>query len=115
MRNVEESDGDMTYFIDCYSSMLVRAVEKMEEHLRLHVFADKKLSQLEKSGKLNERQLKGAKWLLQSGQTQITVEAWKKKFKTATETARRDLLILSDQELLTRSIEGKKAVFYIKK
>lgn len=115
MRNVEESGGDMTYFIDCYSSMLGRAVEKMEEYLRLHVFADQKLAHLEKTGKLNERQMKGAKWLLQSGQTQITVEGWKKKFKTATETARRDLFVLCDQKLLTRSMEGKKAVFYINK
>ena len=34
MRNVEDSDGDMTYFIDAYSSMLARTVEQMEHHLK---------------------------------------------------------------------------------
>ena len=113
MRCVEEADGDMTYFIDFYSSMLTRSVEKMEKHLLLHVVADQKIEKLEKSGTLNERQLKGAKWLLKSGQEQVTVEAWKKKFKTAAETARRDLLTLCDCGLLSRSMEGKKAVFRI--
>ena len=111
--NVEKSEGDMTYFIDAYTDMLARTVQKMEDHLRCHVFAGQKIRELENTGALNERQLKGAKWLLESGLLQITVEAWKKKYKVATETARQDLLLFSEIGLLSRSMEGKKAVFRI--
>ena len=113
MKNVEISDGDMTYFIDFYSDMLARTVQKMEDHLIHHVYAGQKIRKLESSGKLNERQLKGAKWLLESQQSQITVEAWRKKHKVSVETARQDLLMLCDQGLLVRRMQGKKAVFKI--
>lgn len=113
MRKVEESDGDMTYFVDFYSAMLQRSVIKMEEHLIHHVFAGRMLENLEKEGRLNERQLKGARWLLEGKHESVTVEAWKKKFKTATETARQDLFQLCDAGLLERTLEGRKAVFVI--
>ena len=41
----------------------------------------------------------------------ITVEEWKKKYTTAVETARQDLLVLCEQGLMVRSMEGRKAVF----
>ena len=113
MRNVEDSDGDMTYFIDAYSGMLARTVEKMEHHLKYHVLAGQKLKELEQNGTLNERQLKGAKWLLESSGSSVAVETWRKKYKVATETARRDLLALCDAGLLVRELDGRKAVFRI--
>ena len=113
MRNVENSDGDMTYFIDAYSNMLARTVEKMEHHLKYHVLAGQKLKALEQCNMLNERQLKGAKWLLESGGSSITVEAWRRKYKVVTETARKDLLALCDAGLLIRKMDGRKAVFQV--
>lgn len=113
MRNVEDSDGDMTYFIDAYSSMLARTVEKMEHHLKYHVIAGQKLKELEQNSTLNERQLKGAKWLLESSGSNVTVEIWRKKYKVVTETARRDLLALCDAGLLVRELDGRKAVFRV--
>ena len=47
MVNVEEDDGDVTYFIDFYSSMLSRSVIKMEDHLTHHVLADQRLKELQ--------------------------------------------------------------------
>lgn len=113
MRNVEDSDGDMTYFIDAYSGMLARTVEKMEHHLKYHVLARQKLKALEQNGTLNERQLKGAKWLLEGSNSSVTVEAWRRKYKVVTETARRDLLALCDAGLLSRELDGRKAVFCV--
>lgn len=113
MRNVEDSDGDMTYFIDVYSGMLARTVEKMEHHLKYHVLANQKLKELEQNGTLNERQLKGAKWLLESSGSNVTVEIWRKKYQVVTETARRDLLALCDAGLLVRELDGRKAVFRV--
>ena len=113
MRNVENSDGDMTYFIDAYSGMLARTVEQMENHLKYHVIAGQKLKELEQNSTLNERQLKGAKWLLESSGSNVTVEIWRKKYKVVTETARRDLLALCDAGLLVRELDGRKAVFRV--
>ena len=113
MQNVEESDSDMTYFIDCYSGMLSRTVAKMEQHLTHHVLAERRVKALSEQGELNDRQVKGVKWLLESVNESVTVEAWKKKYKTATETARRDLLLLCEQGVLERRAEGRKAVFRV--
>lgn len=113
IQNVEESDSDMTYFIDCYSDMLSRTVTEMEDHFVHHVLAQQRMKQLAASGALNDRQLKGAKWLLESANENVTVEAWKKKYKVVTETARRDLLTLCESGVLKRKIEGRKAVFSV--
>ena len=114
MVNVEDPENggnDMTYFIDYYTSMLVRVVRKAEDHLRSHVIADRIRLSMEKARIYNERQIAGMEWLLQNAYDHVTVEQWKKKFGTATETARKDLLQLANNGLLERSIEGKKAVF----
>lgn len=113
MLNVEESDSDMTYFIDCYSDMLSRAVAEMEKHLTSHVLAEQRVKALAEQDTLNERRLKGAKWLLEGEKSSVTVEAWKKKYKTSTETARRDLLSLCEHGILERQTDGRKAVFRV--
>lgn len=87
----------------------------MKEHLLGHVLIEKRMKILEAIGRLNDRQIKGARWLLEGRPEQITVDAWKKKFKTATETARQDLLLLCEEGLLERKLEGRKAVFTIRR
>ena len=113
MVNVEEDEGDMTYFIDFYSNMLSRSVIKMEDHLTHHVLAGEKVKRLQSNGQLNERQLAGAKWLLEGVGDSITVDKWKKRYKVVQETARRDLMKLCDAGVLDRTMEGRKAVFRI--
>ena len=115
MRQVETSGNDMTYFIDYYSSMLSRSVERMKEHLLGHVLTEKRMHALQAAGRLNERQQKGTRWLLEGKTAQVTVDAWKKKFRTATETARQDLLLLCEEGLLERKMEGRKAIFIIQR
>ena len=74
-----------------------------------------RIKTLEATGRLNDRQIRGARWLLEGKPEQITVDAWKKKFRTATETARQDLLLLCEEGLLERMLEGRKAVFTIRR
>lgn len=94
MRQVEISSNDMTYFIDYYSTMLSQNAERMKEHLLGRVLTEKRMHALQAAGYLNERQLKGARWLLEGKTAQVTMDAWKKKFRTATETARQELRLL---------------------
>lgn len=113
MRDVEQGGGDMTYFIDFYSSMLSRSVRKMEEQFVRHILTEKKLKALEAAGKMNERQMKGARRLLEGEPERVTTQTWKKKYRITTETARRDLLLLCEEGVLERTLEGRKAVFRI--
>ena len=87
----------------------------MKEHLLDHILTEKCMHALQATGHLNKRQLKGARRLLEGKTAQVTVDAWKKKFKTATETARQDLLLLCEEGLLARKMEGRKAVFIIRR
>ena len=96
MRQVETSGNDMTYFINYYSAMLSRSVDRMKAHLLSHVLTEMRMNALQATGRLNERQLKGARWQLEGKTAQVTVDAWK-KFRTATETARQDLLLLCEE------------------
>lgn len=111
--NAEESEGDMTYFVDFYSDMLARSVAEMEKHLTHHVLAGQRLRQLQDACVLNERQLTGARWLLEGEGTNVTVEIWRKKYRVTTETARQDLLALTEQGVVERHMEGRRAVFRI--
>ena len=115
MRHVEASGNDMTYFIDYYSAMLARSVDRMEKHLFRHVLAERIMRSMEASGQLNDRQLKGVRWLLEGDSDSITVDAWKKKYKTATETARQDLLMLCETGIMTRTMDGRRALFVIRR
>lgn len=45
----------------------------------------------------------------------VTIDAWKKKFKTATETARQDLLLFCDIGILKRETDGRRAVFTLQR
>lgn len=113
MVNVEEDEGDMTYFIDFYSNMLSRSVIRMEDHLTHHVLAGQRVKELQSSGLLNERQLAGVKWLLEGVGDSVTVDKWKKRYKVVQETARKDLIKLCDMGVLEKKIDGRKAVFKI--
>lgn len=113
MVNVEEDEGDMTYFIDFYSNMLSRSVIRMEDHLTHHVLAGQRVKELQSSGLLNERQLAGVKWLLEGVGDSVTVDKWKKRYKVVQETARKDLIKLCNVGVLEKNMDGRKAVFKI--
>ena len=55
--------------------------------------------------------MKGVRWVIEKNPDHITVEEWKKKFKVVTETARKDLLLLCEENLLEKMMDGRKAVF----
>ena len=55
--------------------------------------------------------MKGVRWIIEKNLDHITVEEWKKKFKVVTETARKDLLLLCDENILEKTMDGRKAVF----
>lgn len=112
MTYVENSGGDVTYFVDVTSRMLSASLKTMEHHLTHEVWGRKTLDAIEVS-RLPKRLKKGCAWLLNNQKASVTVEEWKKKHRVSTESARHDLLFLRDMGLVDRTMEGRKAVFTI--
>ena len=114
IRDVEDDDFDMTYFIDYYTGMLARAVKAMEERLVDKVVMEQTLDKLKAAG-MNSRVIEGAKWILTSPNQSITIKAWQKKFGVVLETARQDLFKLEDAGIVHRKLVKRQYVFEVKK
>jgi len=112
MTYVEQSGGDVTYFVDVASRMLAKSLTVMEDHLTHQVWGEKTLKEVEKS-RLPKRLKKGVAWLINTRKEGVTVEEWKKKHRVSTETSRHDLLVLRDLAIVNRTMEGRKAVFLL--
>ena len=114
IKDVEDDDFDMTYFIDYYTGMLARAVKAMEERLVDKVVMEQTLDKLKAAG-MNSRVIEGAKWILTSPNQSITIKAWQKKFGVVLETARQDLFKLEDAGIVHRKLVKRQYVFEVKK
>ncbi len=114
IKDVEDDDFDMTYFIDYYTGMLARAVRSMEERLINKVVLEQTLEKLKRDG-MNERVMEGAKWILTSPNHSVTIREWQKKFGVVTETARQDLLKLEAEGVVGRKLVRRQYVFEIVK
>ena len=114
IKDVEDDDFDMTYFIDYSIGMLARAVKTMEDRLVNKVVLEERLKQLRASG-ANERLLAGAEWLLKSPNSSVTIKAWEKKFGVVTETARQDLFKLEEAGIVKRKLVKRRYEFEVLK
>lgn len=114
IKDVEDDDFDMTYFIDYSIGMLARAVKKMEDRLVNKVVLEERLNQLRASG-ANERLLAGAEWLLKSPNHSVTIKAWEQKFGVVTETARQDLFKLEEAGIVKRKLVKRRYEFEVLK
>lgn len=114
IKDVEDDDFDMTYFIDYYTGMLACAVKAMEERLVDKVVMEQTLDKLKAAG-MNSRVIEGAKWILTSPNQSITIKAWQKKFGVVLETARQDLFKLEDAGIVHRKLVKRQYVFEVKK
>lgn len=114
IKDVEDDDFDMTYFIDYSIGMLARAVKKMEDRLVNKVVMEERLNQLRASG-ANERLLAGAEWLLKSPNHSVTIKAWEQKFGVVTETARQDLFKLEEAGIVKRKLVKRRYEFEVLK
>ncbi len=114
IKDVEDDDFDMTYFIDYYTGMLARAVKAMEERLVNKVVLEQTIEKLKAAG-MNSRVVEGAEWILASPNSSVTIKAWQKKFGVVLETARQDLFKLEDAGIVKRRLVKRQYVFEVKK
>lgn len=53
----------------------------------------------------------GLEWLLTGKSKTITADIWRKKWRVSFETARKDLMLLEREGILTLEIQGRKHVY----
>lgn len=114
IKDVEDDEYDMTYFIDYSIGMLARAVKQLEDRLVNKVVMEERCNQLKASG-ANERLLAGAEWLLKSPNSSVTIKAWEQKFGVVTETARQDLFKLEEAGIVKRKLVKRRYEFEVLK
>ncbi|HWM26411.1 MAG TPA: Fic family protein [Chthoniobacterales bacterium] len=104
-----ENDGnDATYFLVHQAEVIRRAI------LRLHAYIDRKSKELQDSEKLlrgwehlNHRQIALISHALRHPGKRYTVEGHQRSHSTVYETARRDVLRLVEEGLLTQAAKGR--------
>ena len=106
-----ENGGDFTYFAEYYIGMLARSLEGVSDKLQ-HMSRIEAVSAILDSQK-DKRAIAGAKWLIESGISTITTEAWRSHFDTSFETARQDLRRLEEIGFLNKVIVGRKHFYEI--
>lgn len=112
IKDVEEYDSDLTYFINYMAEMTVKAID-MTWALFKKEFAYKiiKHKLAEKKAFIPQRIDKALQQYLKKDISFLTVEEHQKKFKTSYETARTDLNTLEALGVFEKTKEGKKFVY----
>jgi Fic family protein len=115
--HTETDENDLTYFIIHQLSVIRKAIDA------LHIYLDKKVAaissareMLERSislkGKLNNRQISFLKHAMENPRTIYTIQEYQGSHRIAYETARKDLMQMSDElKLLIKQKRGKAFVF----
>ena len=110
--HTETDDNDATYFLVHQAEVIRRAI------LHLHAYIDRKTKDLEESqqllkkwGTLNHRQAAILGHAMRHPGTTYTIEGHQRSHDTAYDTARRDLLELAKEGLLTMTKRGRAMLF----
>ncbi|MDD2585083.1 MAG: Fic family protein [Syntrophomonadaceae bacterium] len=112
LKDTEDYEADLTYFIDFYSRMILNSIARIEEKFAkefhkkvIQVFLDRQ------NIALTKRQRKFIEFSIRSNKHIISIEEYQKKFKVSYETARTDLNHLTEYGLLKKSKQGKKYIY----
>lgn len=108
----ETDDCDLTYFLHFHLGVIERAVKQLNDHIRAKVKESKQLlPETEISNSLNDRQRALIIHALKNPEHQYTVNSHKNSNAIATQTARTDLLDLTERGLLIQSKRGNQFIF----
>lgn len=109
IKDTEDYDADLTYFIDFYSRMIVSSISRIAKGFSKEFHRQIVQSFLEKKNiSLSKRQKKFIDFYIRANKDFISIEDYKRKFKVAYETSRTDLNQLAEYGLLKKSKQGKK-------
>lgn len=112
IKDVEDHDGDLTYFISYIADMIRKAIDMtwvlFKKEFAYKIFKNKLA---EKNTYISERIDRALKYYLKSNVTLVTIEEHRKKYNTSYETARMDLNKLSSLGVFERTKQGKLFVY----
>ena len=113
IKDVEDNESDITYFIIFYSKMILQSVSNILDILKKETVKSIILQGIKKNRiVLSNRQKQAINTFIKKDK-EITIAEYQKKYNVAYQTARTDLLQLEEIEVLTKTKEGKKFVFRI--
>lgn len=112
IQNTEDLDSDMTYFINYYTSMIVRAILKIKNNFRKE-FGRKLIKDTMAMTDiiLSKRQYKIINHLITVDKNFITISEYQKRYKVSYETARSDLNELTLLGFFKKRKTGKKFIY----
>lgn len=106
--------NDFTYFMEYYAEMLLRSIAGVNARMN----EKKRLERLRREAAAlaaADRLCAGMEWLYERNFESITTDKWKDKFKVSFETARKDLVWLSEHGCLSVRTSGHKKFFDVVK
>lgn len=112
IKNVEDFDSDLSYFIIFYLDMMEKSIKKVS-----HDFKNQYLLKITKSKiferglELNERQEKTLEKIIKVNKKNLDVAFYSSFNRCVQETSRKDLQELVEMEILTVAKQGKKNVY----
>ena len=112
IKNVEDYDSDLTYFIDFYLYMTVKSIKKVSSDFKnQYLLKVIKGKILDRGLELNKRQEKTLEKIIKIGKKNIDISIYMSQNKVVQETARKDLSELVEMEILLVSKLSKKNVY----
>jgi Fic family protein len=109
---VETDECDVTYFLNYKLRLAKSAIEDFEKYLEKKKRESLKLkNQLMMNNEINERQLDAIDFLKRNPSDHLDIQMFKQRHKVAYQTARTDLLGLTENNVLKQIRSGKKYVF----
>ncbi len=112
IKNVEDYDSDVTYFIEFYLDMMEKSIKKVSSDFRnqylLKVIKEKILN---RGLELNSRQVKSLEKIIKVNKKNVDIAFYMSLNKVVQETARKDLQELVEMEILQVTKLGMKNVY----
>ncbi len=113
----ETDENDITYFIDYQLGVVKQAIEELKKYIKRKMdelaSTEKLLRKTKLTNRLNFRQLTLLKSALKNPGSIYTIQEYKNTHKVVYQTARKDLLELSDTYHLLEKIKRGKGFFFI--
>ncbi|MBU0974732.1 Fic family protein [Patescibacteria group bacterium] len=108
----EYDDNDLTYFIFYQLKVVKKAMDDFISHYEKKLVEDKKILLIKsKLKQYNERQLSLLTFLNKNSKDVIDIKRHQAKYQVAYQTARADLMKLSEDELIAQILDGRKYIY----
>jgi len=111
IKDVEDNESDITYFLKFYNEMILKSVDNILISLMKELRKTIILSEIAASKIVLAKRQKHAINLFFKKDQKITIAEYAKKYKVVYETARTDLLQLVEIGVLSKAKRGKKYVY----